>query len=190
MACKTCENYDYQGDNVKGYCDYYRCYYYPTDNCSHYKNAESTSTCYVTTVVCDILGYGDNCGVLNTLRDLRYTMQDDKKYAGLLYEYDTVGPKIAKDIKEEYNKTKDEEMWIQFFNFYIQKSASLYSEGKTEEAVIRYKEMFMSLKEYYGYKELPYIIPQDYDLKNSGHGKVKTIGIHPSMRVNINKEEK
>ena len=31
--CGGCIDYDFQGDNYKGYCSYYRSYYYPGDSC-------------------------------------------------------------------------------------------------------------------------------------------------------------
>lgn len=177
-CCGNCTEYSKDEE----YCSYYKEYFKPGDSCRYQKNRETYGNegCYVTTVVCNILGYGDNCGVLNTLRDMRYTMQEDPRCKVLLYEYDLIGPKVAECIRKDYNETKDKEMWIQYFNFYIQRSASLYSEGRTEEAIIRYKEMFDSLKKYYCV-DIPYIIPQDYDVENGGHGKVKTIGIHPEM---------
>lgn len=42
-SCKSCKYYDYEGDNRKGYCEYYKSYYYPSDSCDHWK-AESFQT--------------------------------------------------------------------------------------------------------------------------------------------------
>lgn len=179
MSCKSCDYYDYEGPDTKGYCEYYKSYYYPTDYCSHEKNGPSG--CYVTTIVHNILKLDDNCIELETLRNLRKDMQQDVRCAGLLYEYDTVGPQIAEDIEQEFivnneeEKEKSLELYTLIFNFYIQKTARLYRENKYDEAIIHYKEMFNSLKDRFGYKELPYIIPEDYNYSTGGHGYIKTI---------------
>jgi hypothetical protein len=171
--CGGCIEYDYQGDNVKGYCSYYKCYYYPGDGCSHQRPRESSSSCYITTIICDVLGFSDDAGILNTLRGFRdNVMQKDSKYFKTLLEYDVVGPVIAKFIKEEYNNTHDDEMWIQFYNFYLSPTANLIKEEKYDEAVLRYKEMVESLKDYYGIEKEVNII-EDYDMSKGGHGKVK-----------------
>ena len=80
--CGTCEHffecrgnwdkpYD-TNDSDKGYCDWYKTTYYPDDSCKHYfKRGDYRSDCYITTIVCEILGYDDDCFVLNSLRNLR-----------------------------------------------------------------------------------------------------------------------
>lgn len=68
--CGGCVYYDFQGDYKKGYCSWYRSYYYPGDNCSHQKPVNATSGCYITTIVCDVLGLDDDCSLLNNLRSL------------------------------------------------------------------------------------------------------------------------
>lgn len=62
--------------------------------------------CYITTVMCDILGYSDHCFVLNEMRNLRNNvMKKDEKYFDILSECDIIGPVIAKYIREEYDYT-------------------------------------------------------------------------------------
>ena len=41
--CGGCVYYDYQGDNSKGYCSWYRTYYYPGETCSHQKPREKSN---------------------------------------------------------------------------------------------------------------------------------------------------
>ena len=57
---KTDNLYDTSNpDYIKGFCRYYRSYYYPTENaCNHYlkRGGGSSSDCYITTIVCNILG--------------------------------------------------------------------------------------------------------------------------------------
>lgn len=173
MSCKSCDYYDYKGANEKGYCEYYKAYYYPTDYCSHEKSG--SSGCYVTTIVHNILGLSDDCEELQTLRKLREQMQKDEKNAGLLFEYDTVGPQIANDIEKMYKEDKDSSIWKKYFDFYIKNTVEYIKENDYQNAIFGYKEMFTSLKSLFGYKDLPYTIPQDYDYSVGGHGYVKTI---------------
>lgn len=159
----------------KGYCDWYRCFYYPDDSCTdHYKERKTSSSpwCYITTIVCDILGFNDDCPELNALRGLRNNvLQKDENYAQVLYEYDTVGPQIARKLEEDYRKKQDTELATLLFNFYIQPSARLYMEGKTNESITRYCEMTKTLAENYGI-ETPEI-EKEYDYQQGGHGQVK-----------------
>lgn len=110
--CGGCEYYDFQGDYNKGYCSWYRAYYYPGDDCSHQspKATSSSSNCYITTIVCDKLGLEDDCSVLNTLREFRdNVMQQNFKYCKILFEYDVIGPKISEMIKNDTDT--DKELW-------------------------------------------------------------------------------
>ena len=174
--CGGCIEYDFQGDNVKGYCSWYKCYYYPGDSCSHQKPREqSSSSCYITTIICNVLGYSDDSPVLNTLREFRDNyLQKDPKYLKLLMEYDVVGPTLAYFIEDEYKKTQDKEMWTLFYNFYLSQTANLISENKYDEAIDRYKEMVDSLKDYFGTRDLTVTI-ENYDMSKGGHGKVKLL---------------
>lgn len=173
--CGGCTYYDFQGDNYKGYCSWYKCYYYPGDSCSHQNPREqSSSSCYITTIICDKLGYSDDCGVLNILRGFRdNVMQKNCKYCKTLFEYDVIGPKIAEMIKQD--NEKDEELWANFYNFYLLQTASLVTEEKYDEAVSRYTEMVNALKEYYGINEDIVEITKDYDMSQGGHGKLKLL---------------
>ena len=84
--CGGCVYYDFQGDYKKGYCSWYRSYYYPGDNCSHQKPVNATSGCYITTIVCDVLGLDDDCSLLNNLRSFRDNiLQKDAKFTPLTY---------------------------------------------------------------------------------------------------------
>lgn len=78
-------------------------------------------------------------------------MQKNCKYCKTLFEYDVIGPKIAKMIKEDTNS--DQEVWIAIYNFYLSRVANFILEGDHNAAVTRYSEMVNALKEYYGIKE-------------------------------------
>jgi len=180
--CGNCEDFKDKDDDEKlfdksqakyekGHCVRYGCFYWANDTCSKQNDRDrvSLSPCYITTVVCDILGYGDNCGVLQGLRYLRdNVMQKAEKYAKTLYEYDTVGPKIARKLKED----KDIELATALYNFYLVPTVLLVNDKKYDEAVTRYEEMTTGLKEVFGIEDV--VMPSDYNEKKGGHGLVYT----------------
>ena len=171
--CGNCVYFDYQGDNSKGYCSYYRSYYYPGEECSHQekrRRSEESANCYITTIVCELVGFSDNCKILETLRQFRSKMQQDPKYREILFEYDTVGPQIAKNLIEN----KEFDLANGLLDSYIFPTVYLIREGKEEEAVKKYVTMTKALEDYYGIK-VDANVPENYDYKNGGHGKVLSI---------------
>ena len=157
----------------KGHCIYLKNCYYPDDNiCSYYKNKNSYvpgGGCYITTIVCDMLGFDDKCNILETLRKFRKNvMQTSSENKEILYEYDTVGPKISKSIKED----NDLELVNGILDFYILPTVNLIKKHNYKEAVLRYKNMTSSLENYYGI-EYNGEVPTNYDYKNGGHGYQK-----------------
>lgn len=172
--CGGCIYYDFQGDNVKGYCSWYKSYYYPGDSCSHQKPRESSSSCYITTIICKVLGFQDDCKILNDLRSFRDNiMQKSIEYKDILQEYDTIGPDIAYFIEKEYEETKDREPWIQFYNHYLVTTSNLIRSQEYNQAVSCYKNMVLSLKEYFGINNEDKKEVTDYDYTQGGHGIVK-----------------
>lgn len=162
--------------NEKGHCIMLKACYYPDDYiCSYYKDRNA---CYITTIVCNLLGFSDNCGILNTLRKFRNdVMQKDIAYKKVLYEYDTIGPKIACNLDKDFRNSEDKDLVFELYNFYIQPTARLVDEKKYDEAVARYSEMTNALKEYYGIDE-DINVDENYDYENGGHGvkKLKLVG--------------
>lgn len=160
--------------NEKGHCIYLKNCYYPDDKiCSYYKEKSYNpgGGCYITTIVCDILGYDDKSPVLETLRSFRTNiMQQDPKYAPILHEYDTVGPQIANCLRQE-----EPGLVSMIFEKYIGPTAKLINDNKHNEAVNKYKEMTKSLEDYYGIR-YDGIVPSDYDYTKGGHGYMKKLG--------------
>lgn len=83
-TCGSCSNYEYEGENSKGYCSYYRSYYYPDDSCSHWelndRATPTSSNCFLTSACCEFKGKPDDCDELETLREFRDTYLKAKKY--------------------------------------------------------------------------------------------------------------
>ena len=65
--CKD-DTYLFSGGRFdKGYCTELKTFYYPNDKiCVHFQNKETYTPggCYITTMVCDMLGYDDKCHIL------------------------------------------------------------------------------------------------------------------------------
>lgn len=205
---KTNNHYDTSNsDDVKGFCIYYRSFYYPTENaCDHYlkpgsgsssssfssssSSSDSDSDCYITTIVCNILGYPDDCDVLTTLRDFRNNvLQKNKKYSSLLFQYDTLGPMIAskiednnvdnrkrgyyppKSIMAEYLQSCDKTFIRGIYDSFLLPIVGFIKNGFYDKAVSQYIKMTRFLQECY---EIDYAeeMPGNYDFQRGGHGFV------------------
>ncbi len=129
---------------------------------------ENRGGCYLTTITCEMLGFDDNCDVLETLRRLRKDfMQRDPKYRDLLFEYDTVGPKIAEAIRED----ADYELINGMYDFYILPVVDKVKEKKYDDAVDKYVKMTRALENYYGIN-FDGKVSENYDYTTGGHGKL------------------
>lgn len=185
--CGTCENSESREETCinqyqKYYCEWYKCYYYPDDSCDRYKEyIEESNGCYITTIICNVLGFTDDCFVLTEMRDFRNNiMQKNPKYFNILLEYDIIGSVIAHHIQEEYEKTENKDMWIRFYQLYLSPIVNLISGGNStsdkeyEMAVAKYQQMIGVLKAYFGIPEIDFTdYQQSYDMSNGGHGKRK-----------------
>lgn len=141
------------------------------------KDHSSSGFCYLTTMLCNILGMPDNNYYLETMRALRNNvMQKDEKYKPLLVEYDIVGPKIAEALNNDPLKYQ---IALKHYKFYIIPIIDFLRENKTDAAIYHYVKMTNSLKEFYGMGSFtPTILEiENADIKESGHGiyKVKKI---------------
>ena len=159
-------------DYIKGHCIELRRLYYPDESiCTYYRSRDYIgSSCYITTVVCGVLGFADNCEVMETLRTFRKdVLQKDKKYESVLYEYDTVGPEIASKLA-----TEDRGVVVGIFSSFLKPITNLIKAGHQDEAVEKYELMTNSLKEYYAI-ECYNTITEDYDYTVGGHGVKKLV---------------
>ena len=187
--CGGCE----EVSNLKIYCGEYGAYYYIDNKYNEERRGElcrkfwngtpklnsnsSGSGCYITTMVCNILGFDDKCPTLEVLRSFRRLMQKDPKYTETLYEYDTVGPKIANRLEKDPSK---KEIAQGFYNAYIDPTARLIAAQRYDQAVEKYKKMTNILREYYGIQKVT-DVPKAYNYTEGGHGYVKKIGENPSI---------
>lgn len=156
MSWYTCSDCDYinlidKNSYGEAYCSKRRHYYDPSDSACNYferggKYIGSNSTCYLTTAVCDILGYKDNCYYLNSLRNIRDSyMAKEVDCYDLLKEYKEIGPKIVENL---YNDPDKEQIAQIMLNHYIKPAIETFENNK-DDAVDIYIEMTNNLIDKY-----------------------------------------
>lgn len=168
-----CQKKDCQVDNDT----YYKyCRGYSYGDCPIYKHTEC-SGCFITTIVCQILGHDDNDKVLNNLRNFRDNiLQNNEEYHDLLKDYDNIGPKLADCIQNDKDKF---EMATGLYNNIILPISNLIEKKDYDNACNKYNIMTLALINYYGLKhEYNNAKDNDYgyqkfDAKQAGHGKRK-----------------
>lgn len=192
--CAACtylgEKTDYTG---KYYCEKKGDYYYATDpKCSSfceaysrrnsarenmYDNSKShlnSGGCYLTTIMCKLLGYEDNNYYLNTLRRFRdNVMKNNPNYLSLLLIYDIIGPTISQRLAIDPDGKK---IANAFFNNYIARAIIAIEENKNQTAINIYTAMTHALAEKYQV-QIPatQINVEDIDTSTLGHGKVRIL---------------
>lgn len=137
------------------------------------KEHSSSGGCYLTTMLCNILGMPDNNYYLETMRKFRKNiLQKDEKYKSILVEYDIVGPKIAEALNNDPIKYQ---VASKYFHSYIISIIDMLRENKNNEAIFSYVEMTNSLKYFYGMNNIsPTTLEiENADIKESGHGIYK-----------------
>ena len=150
-TCADCIHFDWNNKQTSMY-DRRRCtergiYIEPTAaTCGYFKeNIKPSNTgCFITTVVVDVLGYADDCWILNTLRGFRNNiMQKDYRYTNLLLTYDAIGPQIAEALKVSPAK---EEISLLVSQYYLIPMCRLINSEDYTSAVNAYVGMVKFLQ--------------------------------------------
>lgn len=153
--CGTCLNLNLKEKSSYGnkyWCTERHNYFEPTDySCSYYNEdpnrVKKENDCYITTIICDVLGYDDNCELLNTLRNFRDNyLKIHKEYYDLLLEYDIMGPKISHAI---YNDENNYPLALIIFKAYLVPCAKYIKNGHLEDAITIYINMVHHLMNRY-----------------------------------------
>ena len=133
-----------------------------------------SSGCYLTTIMCNILGYPDNNYYLNTLRKFRdNVMKTNPKYIPLLVTYDVIGPTIAYELSHDKNRL---EIANAFFNRYIVPAVGAIEENKEEDAIKIYRAMTETLADSYVIgKHVIDVSNIDYDMETLGHARIRKL---------------
>lgn len=181
--CGECALYDSKGTVKWGnehYCEKEGKYYPPTKQaCSSFiknnqKEGYQRAGCYITTIVCNILGYADDCELLNILRDFRENyLKQNSEYLPLLIEYDQIGPIISNAI------SNDPDAIIAAIettrNFLIPCVQAIKSQ-KFAKAIEIYKSMVLLLKIKYNLLgvAIDYTTPEP--IETLGKARIRTAG--------------
>jgi hypothetical protein len=142
------------------------------------KSRSSGGGCYITTAMCEILGYEDNNYYLQTLRSFRDNfLKKDRKYWGLLITYDIIGPAIAENLRKETMKIS---LAMALFDNYINKAVTAIEHEKYEEAITIYTNMTNNLANRYGLDSQTIIVNANSteieDFESLGHARKKVLG--------------
>lgn len=180
--CGECTFYDIKGSTRWGnehYCEKEGKFYPPTRSaCRNFIKRENKdgyqragADCYITTIVCTIMGYQDNCELLQTLRNFREKyLKLDKSFWPILQEYDQVGPIISKKILDD-NDSKIAAMEI-LRNFLIP-CVKQIKENNFEQAIEIYKKMVLLLKLKYGLLGISINLEASTPIEDLGKGRTR-----------------
>lgn len=141
------------------------------NNAIEYTKDHTSSGCYLTTIVCNILGLPDNNIFLNTLRKFRNNiLQKNDKYKTLLLEYDIIGPKIAESLNNDPLKKNIASMCLNNYIINIVENIELEN---YEDAINKYIEMTNKLRNLYNIDSINIstLEIKDVNIKDLGHGK-------------------
>ena len=148
--CGSCANFvDRHGDPfdprwaypAKGYCTEYKTYYVPEESCSSRYRPRS----YITTTVCKKLGLDNTDKVYSTIVGFqKNVMEKDKRYEGILREYDAVGPKIARELENE-----NAEVIQKIYDICLTPVSTLLNKNESDRAIYRYRHMIEILNGQY-----------------------------------------
>lgn len=119
-------------------------------SCRHFekRNSSSNSSCYLTTLMCNILGYEDNCVALDSLRAFRDNYMKNDDYCNLLLDdYDIVGPMVCEHLENDSNKVRVAHVMLTEF---ITPAIRCIREDNYDDAIEIYKNMTIGLMNHYG----------------------------------------
>ncbi len=138
--CGSCKEYSFEGDNKKGYCSYYRSYFYPDDSCQHY--AGRSDGCWLTSACCKAQNLPDNCEELQVLRTFRDNiLKSMPKGQDIIAFYYDQAPRIVDQIDQSENRMGLYEEIYQN----IQKILIKLKEEKYEQVIIDYLYMMYTI---------------------------------------------
>lgn len=104
----------------------------------------------VNVVLCDVLGYSNDCFVLKEINILNNIMMSNSKYQDTLLEYEETDCILAADIKTSFTLNHNKNFWVNFYKMFLSEIAVLVSLKQYDEAISKYSMMFEVLKNYFG----------------------------------------
>ena len=148
-TCGACKEFEFEGNNKKGYCRRYGAYYWDDDSCRHYDEDDRRlssgggSTCFLTTACCQYKNLPDDCYELTTLRMFRDTyLINTPDGKALIEEYYKIAPSLVNKIMENEEK----ETILEGIYAEVCKIISLIETQMYDQAIIAYKEMVFKVQ--------------------------------------------
>lgn len=143
-TCGTCKEYEYKVQNEKGYCSYYREYYFHDDHCNHWTENDSYSSgsggCFMTTACCEHMGLPDDCEELTTMRTFRDTyLLNNEVGTEMVKSYYKVAPQIV----EKLNAREDNGVIYKEIYQKILRIVELIKASAREDAVAEYVKLLL-----------------------------------------------
>lgn len=127
------------------------------------------SGCYITTIVCEILGYDDDCELLTILRNFRDTyLKNNIEYLPILLEYDAIGPIISDNIAKRRDAYR---LCLNILSNFLIPCAKDIQNGQYATAIEIYKNMVLKLKEDFTIEGIS--INENYDINTVGKGRFR-----------------
>ena len=183
--CSECALYDSNGTPKWGdehYCSKKGKYLKPTTSaCSSFvknnaKEGYQRAGCYITTIVCNILGYPDDCNLLVTLRDFRENyLKQNSECLPLLIEYDQIGPIISDSI---VNDPDAKITAIENTRNFLIPCVEAIKAGNLDKAIEIYKSLVLLLKLKYALLRTPIDYTISEPLESLGKGRIRTAPIN------------
>ena len=183
--CSECALYDSNGTPKWGdehYCSKKGKYLKPTTSaCSSFvknnaKEGYQRAGCYITTIVCNILGYPNDCNLLVTLRDFRENyLKQNSEYLPLLIEYDQIGPIISDSI---VNDPDAKITAIENTRNFLIPCVEAIKAGNLDKAIEIYKSLVLLLKLKYALLRTPIDYTISEPLETLGKGRIRTAPIN------------
>jgi len=146
MAYNTCADCEYmnlydRNSFDKAWCGHFGKYYPPSNKaCSSFKEkGSSIGSCYLTTIVCEILNFEDNCYALEKLRYFRETyLKNNSQGKMILKEYDEIGPNLSLKL---HNISENRRIASNIFDVYILDILNDINNNCYDDAISKYKNM-------------------------------------------------
>lgn len=165
------------------YCNELKKYVEKTDRgCSYYYYDETKkekpsggftpSGCSFSVIIRDVLGFADDCELLNLLRSFRENVlkQNTEQYLPILLEYDQISPKISQCIQKDEDKQR---FCLEFSQNFLLPFVCAFKTNEIEDAVSIYKNMFNALKERFGFSNTPIDLNATYDFETLGKARIR-----------------
>lgn len=129
------------------------------------------SGCYITTMICDILGYEDNCEVLQLLRNFRDNyLKVNEEFWSILYEYDQIGPIISGELKCD---SESKMIAMELLQNFIIPCARNIKISNYNDAIVIYKNMVNILKVRYNLFGCQIEMKSDIPFEELGKGRIR-----------------